>query len=157
MKKQNLFISTFLIGMGLYFLLQSHSVPMLSSFRSWPTILMILGASFLTEAFIGRKKDHIFPGVLILGFGIHYHGLLTYEFWFQHWSIYLLIIGLAFFFKNQGGRKLGILLLIISGLFILLQWQPVWFQSLPSFSLEGISLLPLLLIGFGLYLLFLSK
>lgn len=143
--------------MGLYFLLQEYSIPMLSSFRSWPTILIILGLSFLSEAMLGGKKDNIFPGVFLLGIGIHYHGLLTYSSWFQHWSIYLFIIGLAFFLRNQGGRKLGILLLVISAIFILLQWQPAWFQNLPILSFDDISLLPLILIGFGLYLLFISK
>src|SRR5699024_6685219 len=54
------------------------------------------GIAFLLHSYSTNEHDHIFTGVLLLGPGIHFHGLENYDFWFDHWFVYALITGLAF-------------------------------------------------------------
>ncbi|MRG88204.1 LiaI-LiaF-like domain-containing protein [Salinibacillus xinjiangensis] len=158
MGKQHIFISTFLIGMGLYFLLQDYSIPLLANFHSWPTIIIILGISFLLQSGLGKAKDSMFPGILLLGLGIHFHLLMYYTFWFNHWSVYLLIISLAFILKSaKGQRGLGFILLAISIISILLYSKPSWLHNFKPSFIDGLPLLPIILIGLGIYMLFNKK
>src|SRR5699024_7517629 len=97
MKKHNAFTAYILIGLGIYFLIQQLDLQMFDKFYSWPTFLIIIGISFLIHSFSASEYEHIFTGVLLLGLGIHFHGLVNYDFWFDHWSIYALFVVFAFF------------------------------------------------------------
>src|SRR5699024_11658523 len=95
-----------LIGLGIYFLIQQLDLQMFYYFYSIQTFLIIIGISFLIHSFSAREYEHIFTGDLLLGLGIHFHGLENYDFWLDHWSIYALIVGIAFlerFFKTKKG------------------------------------------------------
>src|SRR5690625_1750882 len=121
MKKQDAFIAYILIGIGVYFLIKQLELQIFSPFYSWPTFLIIIGIAFLIHSYSTNDYDHIFTGVLLLGLGIHFHGLENYDFWFDHWSAYALIVGVAFlarFFKTKSGLLPGLLLIGVSLLMI---------------------------------------
>lgn len=156
MKNQNILIAYILIGSGIYFLIKQLDLLLFSNFYSWSTFLMIIGISFLIYSFKINELQFIFVGVLLLGFGIHFHGLENYSFWFDHWSIYALIIGLAFlirFFYTKTGLLQAIILLSIA-LFVIFsinlpssfQWIYQVIEFLETFW-------PVALILFGIYLL----
>ncbi|MBB6451937.1 signal transduction histidine kinase [Salirhabdus euzebyi] len=156
MKKQYLFTSSFMIGVGLYFFITQYNITFLHSYQTWPTLLIIIGVAFLIQGFFGKVHESLFPGIIILGFGIHFHGLLHYSFWIDHWGVYLLVISIAFFIqyqKTKNGLIIGVILLVISLFAILSSKKPGWLETLhliPSNS-DG-SFLPFILVGVGIYL-----
>ncbi|WP_440896012.1 LiaI-LiaF-like domain-containing protein [Amphibacillus sp. Q70] len=160
MRKQNYLTAYILIGAGLYFLLQQWHIPFLSNFSTWPTLLILLGVSLLIHSYLSRDYDKLFPGVILLGLGVHFHAVAIYPNWVEHWSIYAIIIGLAFLIRYQK-TKVGLypgLIILFIGLFMLLSITNSQFsQSVHQF----ISLLenywPIGLIVFGVYLLFKRK
>src|SRR5699024_9441316 len=106
MKKQNSFIAYILIGIGIYFLIRQLNLTLFENFYSWPTFLIIIGISYLIHSYSVKEYESIFTGILLLGLGIHFHGLENYSFWFDHWSAYALIVGIAFlvrFFYTRRG------------------------------------------------------
>lgn len=160
MKNQNAFIAYLLIGVGTYFLIKQLDLSFFNNFYSWPTILIIVGIVFLIHSYSSREYQNIFTGVLLLGLGIHFHGLENYEFWLDHWSVYALIAGIAFvvrYFQTKKGLIPGLILIILSILLIFSVAFPeqfTWFYSILEF-LE--TFWPIFLIGFGFYLLFPKK
>src|SRR5690625_2170341 len=117
MKKQNIFIAYILIGFGVYFLIKQLHLSLFENFYSWPTFLIIIGIAFLIHSYSYREYNNIFPGVLMLGLGIHFHGLDNYAFWFDHWSVYVLIVGIAFiirFLITKNGLLPGAILISIA-------------------------------------------
>lgn len=154
MRKKNQLSAYILIGIGTYFLIQQLEIPFFQQLSTWPTLLIIIGASFLLHSYLGRDYDKIFPGVVILGLGVHFHGLSTYDFWTDQWGVYCLIIGIAFLFRYQK-TKLGLypgVILTFVGLFVILTANnPIIFDSLQH-TLENYW--SVALIVFGFYLLF---
>ncbi|MGM8214261.1 LiaI-LiaF-like domain-containing protein [Bacillaceae bacterium W0354] len=131
MKKQKSFLAILLIGIGVFFLLQQYSIPYLSQFGTWPTILIILGIAFLFNGYGNKNHDSLFPGVILLGLGIHFHALEHADKWIDHWGMYTLIVGFAFLIKahkaNQGIVP-GIILIIISFIALTSIAMPSWFS-----------------------------
>ncbi len=160
MKNQNAFIAYLLIGVGTYFLIKQLDLSFFNTFYSWPTILIIVGIVFLLHSYSAHEYQNIFTGVLLLGLGIHFHGLENYDFWLDHWSVYALIAGIAFvirYFQTKKGLVPGLILIVISILLIFSVAFPeqfAWFYSILEF-LE--TFWPIFLIGFGFYLLFRKK
>ncbi|PKR79137.1 hypothetical protein CEY16_05130 [Halalkalibacillus sediminis] len=131
MKQQKTFVAILLIGLGLYFLLQQFSIPFLSQFDTWPSILIILGIAFLVNGYANKQHDSVFPGVILLGLGLHFHMLSHADRWIDHWGMYTLIVGLAFLVKahkTNSGIFPGIILLIISFFAISSVAMPSWFK-----------------------------
>lgn len=160
MKKQNTFAGILMIGIGIYFLLKEFNIPILTDFYSWTTILMIIGVALLLNGYIANEKDSIFPGVLLLGLGIHFHGLSYYNFWIDHWGMYLLIISLSLLLsyqKTKRGLWIGILLLIISLFSIFSSKKPGWFHWLDLIFYFIENFWPVALIIIGIYLLYFKK
>lgn len=121
MKNQNSLLAYILIGIGLFFLLRELKLPIITDFYSWQTLLIIVGLAFLVHSYRSKSYDQIFIGVLILGIGIHLHGVVHYSFWIDHWGVYLVIIGAAFilrYFKTKSGLLPGAALLVLGGLLI---------------------------------------
>lgn len=160
MKKNNAFSAYILIGLGIYFLIQQLDLPIFDNFYSWPTFLIIIGISFLIHSYSAKEYEHIFTGVLLLGLGIHFHGLENYDFWFDHWSAYALIVGIAFlarFFKTRKGFipamvLIGISLLMISS--VTLPQSFSWIYGVQDFLA---TFWPVVLIVLGVYLLKFKK
>lgn len=156
MKRQHSIGAYILIGIGLFFLLRQLKVPILTNFYSWQTIVIIIGLALIIHSYKTKSYQNIFSGIVILGIGIHFHGLEHYSFWIDHWAVFILIIGIAFlvrYTKTKDGFLYGILL---SGLAILLLF-PIdlpnwlnWIYILLDF-VEGFW--PIFLIIIGIYLL----
>lgn len=157
MGNKNTFLSILLIGLGFYFLLKQIYIPVLSNFYSWPTILMIIGIAFLVNAYAGGVKQNVFPGAVLLGFGIHFHGVQHYAFWMDHWGVYLFILGIAFLLKYQMTRKglwVGLILVVLSIFALFSSVKPQWFIWMER-SFHFIEhFWPVVLIIIGFYLLF---
>ena len=120
MKKQHSFGAYILIGIGIFFLLRQLKVPIFTNFYSWQTIVIIIGLALLIHSYKSKNYQNVFSGVVILGIGIHFHGLEHYSFWIDHWAVYILIIGIAFlikYMKTKNGFLYGI---ILTGLALLL-------------------------------------
>ncbi|SET69731.1 hypothetical protein SAMN05216389_12137 [Oceanobacillus limi] len=121
MKKSNPFIGYLLVGFGLYFLLKQLKVPIFTDFYSWPTLLIIIGIAFLIYSYRSKDYQNLFTGTLLLGLGIHFHGLEHYRFWIDHWAVYPLIVGIAFlirYVKTKQGLLTSIILIGISVIMI---------------------------------------
>ncbi|HLR40810.1 MAG TPA: DUF5668 domain-containing protein [Virgibacillus sp.] len=129
MKKQNSFAAYILIGVGAYFLLKQLDLPILHDFYSWPTLLIIVGIALLIHSYSAKDYQNLFSGTVVLGLGVHFHGLHNYPFWIDHWAMYPLIIGIAFivrFLRTKNGLLPGTLLIGISLLMIFSENVPEW-------------------------------
>ncbi|MGM9926579.1 MAG: LiaF transmembrane domain-containing protein [Bacillus sp. (in: firmicutes)] len=161
MKAQNLFSSIILIGIGLYFFLsQSDIINLFNGFYSWPTLLCIVGIAFLFQAFKAHVNEAILPGVILLGFGIHFHVTQSFNLWPNEFGVFLLIIAIGLFIQARKAKTSlwsSILLFVIS---VYLLFQP---QFLNTTNILGdgfhqiLSFWPFLLIGIGIILLLKKK
>ncbi|RCW66373.1 LiaI-LiaF-like domain-containing protein [Saliterribacillus persicus] len=160
MKRKNSLLAYLLIGIGLYFLLKELKIPILTDFYSWPTLLILIGAAFVFHAYSTRDFKNIFPGAILLGIGIHFHGLNHYGFWIDHWGIYPFIIGIAFllrFSKTKNGLFPGLILILIAIFAIFVDNKPGWFNWIHETVAFIERFWPVLLIGFGIYLIMKKK
>lgn len=160
MKKQDAFIGYILIGIGIYFLIEQLDLQLFTAFYSWPTFLIIIGVAFLLHSYSTNEHDHIFTGILLLGLGIHFHGLENYDFWFDHWSVYALITGLAFiirYLQTKKGLIPGAVLVGIALLMIFSVTLPDWFQWIYGVVDFLEAFWPVAVIAFGVYLLKFKK
>jgi len=156
MKKQHAFSAYVLIGIGIYFLIKQLDLALFQNFYSWPTFLIIIGIAFLIHSYSAKEYNNIFTGVLLLGLGIHFHGLENYDFWFDHWSAYALIVGVAFFIrflKTTSGLIQAAILVGISLLMIFSVTLPEWFQWIYGVVEFLETFWPVALIAIGVYLL----
>ncbi|MUV39412.1 putative membrane protein YsxD [Lentibacillus sp. JNUCC-1] len=156
MKKQHTFTAYLLIGLGIYFLLKQLKVPILTDFYSWPTLLIIIGLAFLIYAIRAKEYQQLFTGTLLLGLGIHFHGLNHYSFWPDHWAMYTLIIGIAFFVRYLKTKQGMVLALVMMGLSLFF----IFSMQIPSelswiYDIVGLieRFWPVALVIIGLYLL----
>lgn len=159
MKKNGLF-PYLLIGIGLFFLLREWKIPILTDFYSWPTLLIVVGLAFLIHSFTAKEYKNLFPGVILFGLGIHFHGLKHYPFWLDHWAVFTLIIGIAFllqYWKSKKGLTPAIILLIISFIAIFIENKPEWFVWINQAMNWIFQSWPIVLIIGGIYLLFKKK
>ncbi|WP_284139743.1 MULTISPECIES: DUF5668 domain-containing protein [unclassified Virgibacillus] len=156
MKKQQIFVAYVLIGIGVYYLLRQLKIPIFTDFYSWPTLLIILGIAFLVHGYSTRDYNNLFPGTILLGIGIHFHGVQHYPFWIDHWAVFPLIVGLAFFvrfFKTKEGLLPGAILVGLSLLIIFSIQLPAWFHWIYDLISYIELYWPIALIIVGLYLL----
>lgn len=160
MKKQHAFTAYILIGLGIYFLILQLNLELFRSFYSWPTFLIIIGIAFLLHSYSAREYQHIFTGTLLLGLGIHFHGLENYSFWFDHWSAYALIVGVAFlvrFTKTKRGLLPAAILIGIALLMIFSVSLPEWFKWINDIAVFIETFWPVALIVLGVYFLLYKK
>ena len=90
MKQSKTFIGVLLIGFGLFFVLQQYSIPILSRFDTWPTILIILGMAFLAQGYLNKQPESILPGGILTGLGIHFHALHHWHNVYVDWWFFIL-------------------------------------------------------------------
>ncbi len=160
MKKQGVFPGIILIGIGSYFLLQQLNISVFSGFYSWQTLIFIIGAALLVQSYTSNDYSNIVAGVILIGFGIHFHSANTLSFWPKHYGMLVFIIALGLllrYFKTKAGLFQSLLLLSIS---VLILYYDKFIKSL-GFLENGFSFIikfwPILLIGTGFYLLFIKK
>lgn len=154
MKKRNLFTSYILIGLGIYFLIKQLEFSFFEPFIGWSTIVIIIGIAFLLHSYTAKEQSHLFTGIILLGIGIHFHGLQNYDFWYNHWSIYTLIIGIAYlfmFFKTKKGLIPSVVLLSISIIMIFSITLPDWFKGIYGIIDFIETFWPVILIVLGIY------
>ncbi|WP_445738832.1 LiaI-LiaF-like domain-containing protein [Niallia sp. FSL R7-0271] len=121
MKSYKLFTGVVLVGFGLYFLLNEINMSPFPDFYSWPTLLIIVGLAFLCQGFIGKDHGSILPGVILTGFGLHFHLVNKLAIWPDDTGTFLLIIALGFILFNQragSGLVNGVLFLLLAGLLL---------------------------------------
>ncbi|WP_042223315.1 LiaI-LiaF-like domain-containing protein [Oceanobacillus manasiensis] len=160
MKKQNALPAYILIGIGIFFLLRQLKLPIITDFYSWQTIIIIIGLALLIHSYTSKSYHNLFSGTILLGIGIHLHGIQHYDFWIDHWAVYLLIIGIAFLVRRtkvKQGLFPGVILTALSILLIFSVSLPPWFDwfYLVIDTLE--QFWPVVLIVIGLYLLMKRK
>ncbi|GAB3050088.1 LiaI-LiaF-like domain-containing protein [Virgibacillus ainsalahensis] len=156
MKRQNSLIAYILIGIGIFFLLKELKVPIITDFYSWTTLLIIVGLALIIHSYRARKYQNLFVGTIVLGMGIHLHGMNHYSFWIDHWAAYPLIIGIAFlirYTKTKKGLFPGVLLIAVSILLIFSIQLPEWLSWIYLVIDFTEKFWPVILIVVGLYLL----
>jgi hypothetical protein len=160
MKNQRIFPGIILIGFGAYFLMQRSNVQLFQDFYSWPTLLLIVGIAFLFQGYGAKDYEAILPGVILAGFGLHFHIVRRLEVWPDHIGTFILIIALGFLLRAQkagAGFFQGLLFLAIS---ILLLFYDKAEQLLGPLGPGLSSILrfwPAALVLVGLYLLLSKK
>lgn len=160
MKKQRIFPGIILLGFGIFFLVQQYDIDLFNGFDTWPTLLVIVGIAFLFQGYLAKDYEAILPGVILFGFGLHFHITNRLAIWPDSIGIFILIIALGFLLRSQrlgAGLPQGILFLALAILLLFQEKIVGWL----GFLEEGIGELwkfwPVLLIAFGLYLLFLKR
>ncbi|WP_249870955.1 LiaI-LiaF-like domain-containing protein [Oceanobacillus saliphilus] len=156
MKKQNSLLAYLLIGIGIYFLLRELKIPILTDFYSWQTLLIIIGLALLIHSYTSKNYQNLFGGTIVLGLGIHLHGVQYYTFWIDHWAVFLLIIGLAFivrYAKTKKGLLPGLLLIGLAILMIFSINLPGYFNWIYDIIEFLERFWPIAMIVIGIYLL----
>ncbi|GGJ84244.1 hypothetical protein GCM10007063_03450 [Lentibacillus kapialis] len=154
MKRQHSFAAYMLIGIGVYFLLRELRLPIVTDFYSWPTLLIIIGIALLIHSYTSRDYQHLLSGTIVLGLGIHFHGLRHYTFWIDHWAVYPLIVGIAFIvrgLRTKHGVFTGVIITALSILFMFSVRLPASLEWIYDLTALLERFWPLILIGIGIY------
>ncbi|MFJ7974721.1 LiaI-LiaF-like domain-containing protein [Peribacillus sp. NPDC096379] len=160
MKTQRIFPGIILLGFGLYFLLQQYNLVLFEGFFNWPTVLCIIGAAFLGEAYGGKQFQAILPGVILFGTGLHYHLVDHLAFWPNHIGVLQLIVAIGFLMqasKTKSSLTKGILLLIIAIITVYYDQLISKFGLSETALANSASYWPFLVMGIGIYILFIKK
>ena len=160
MKKNRLFIGILLIGFGMYYLISKWQIPSLQIFTYWTTPILITGIALLFQAFKGKESHYIFPGIIVLGFSIHFYAIEHIKNWPNHWSVLTLVISIGMLFQSRKGKGdllPGILLFIMSLFFLFNEKLTTMLTSLQSQVSYFQQYWPILIAVIGLYLLFSKK
>jgi hypothetical protein len=160
MKRHGIFPGIILIGIGFYFLIEKLHLPYLSSFFTWPTLLLIVGIAFLAQSLFSNETSSLFPGVVLVGLGVHFHALKFLSFWPDHWGMYTFIIGIAYlgkYKKTKSGLLPGVLLLVISLLALFYDGVIGWLNWVGQFVGFFEQFWPIALITIGIYLIVFKK
>lgn len=160
MKNQKIFPGIILIGIGAYFFMQQSGITVFERFYTWPTLLVIVGLAFLSQGYIAKDYEAILPGVILLGFGVHFHVVDRLAFWPNQIGTFILIIALGFFLRYQK-IKSG---LFQAFLFLILALLSMFYSKIASHLglLENSVAVvwkfwPIILIVIGAYFLFIKR
>lgn len=160
MRNQRLFPGMILLGFGTYFFLQQIQIPMLQPFYTWPTLLIIVGSAFLIQGYGAKDYEAILPGVILAGFGLHFHIVNRLDIWPDHIGSFILIIALGFllrYLKTGAGLFQGLLFLILAILLLFYDSILGWLGILQNSVSSVWRFWPLLLIAAGLFFLMKRK
>ncbi len=160
MKNQRIFPGIILIGFGVYFFLQQSNIMLFKEFYTWPTLLLIVGVAFLFQGYGAKDYEAIFPGVILTGFGIHFHVVNRLEIWPDHIGAFILIIALGFLLRYQkvgAGLFQGLLFLTLAICLLFYDKIVQWFGLVESSVSIAWKFWPIALVCVGCYLLFIRK
>ncbi|PLR83120.1 hypothetical protein CVD25_17520 [Bacillus canaveralius] len=160
MKNQRIFPGVILIGFGLYFYLQQSQFTLFQEFYTWPTLLMIVGIAFLGQGYGARDYEAILPGVILVGFGLHFHVVNRLEIWPDHIGTFILVIALGFLLRYQkvgNGLFQGLLFLALAALLMFYDKIANWFGLLENSVSLAWKFWPAVLVLIGVYMLFFKK
>lgn len=144
----------------MFFFWQQAKISLFAEFISWPSLLMIVGIAFLCQGYGGREYESIFPGVILTGFGLHFHLVNRLSIWPNSLGIFILIIALGFLLRYQKlGTNLfyGLLFLALACLLLFYDKAMSWLGMLETNIANIAQLWPFALILIGVYLLFFKK
>ncbi|WP_338470425.1 DUF5668 domain-containing protein [Niallia sp. XMNu-256] len=154
------FSGIILLGFGIYFFGQQTNITLLNEYRTWPTLLIIVGLALLAQGYKGQEYEVILPGVIVAGFGFHFHVVERFSIWPDASGALVLFIALGLVLRYQktgNGLIQGIIFLAIAGLIIFYDNLLSWLGSLGNNVDAIIQYWPLLLMILGIYLLFIKK
>lgn len=160
MKNQRIFPGIILIGFGAYFFLQQSNIVLFEEFYTWPTLLIIVGIGFLFQGYGAKDYEAIFPGVILAGFGIHFHVVNRFDVWPDHIGTFILIIALGFLLRYQkvgAGLFQGMLFLVLSIGLLFADKVGEWFGLVEGQVSQVLKFWPVAFICIGVYLLFVRK
>jgi hypothetical protein len=160
LKNLRIFPGIILIGFGIFFFWQQTNISLFAEFMTWPTLLMIVGVAFLYQGYGGKDYESILPGVLLTGFGFHFHVMNRLSIWPDTIGAFILIIALGFLLRYQkvgNGLFQGILFLALAGLLLFSDQIMGWFGLLENKIASVATLWPIALILIGVYLLFFKR
>ena len=161
MKNQQIFPGIILIGFGAYFLLEQTGLTIFHQFSTWPTLLIIVGIAFLGQGYRTNEHESILPGVIMAGFGLHFHLVGKVSFWpSNNIGMLILIISLGYFLRFQKTSKglfQAFLFLILAGLLLFYDKVISYFDLLQNGMGFIWKFWPALLIVVGIYFLLKKK
>lgn len=160
MKNQRIFPGIILLGFGLYFFLQQYHITLFQGFHTWPTLLIIVGIAFLFQGYAAKDYEAILPGVILSGFGLHFHIVDRLEIWPNSIGTFILIIALGFLLRHQkvgAGLFQGILFLVLAILLLFYDKIIGYLGLLETSAATVLKFWPALFVGYGIYLLFMKK
>ncbi|WP_102274383.1 LiaI-LiaF-like domain-containing protein [Cytobacillus massiliigabonensis] len=160
MKNQRFFPGIILIGFGAYFYLEQSNIPVLQPYFTWPSLLIIIGVAFLFQGYGAKEYYAILPGVILTGFGLHFHVVNRLELWPDHIGVFILILALGLLLQQQktgSGLFQGLLFLLLSILLLFYDRVIVWLGLLENGVSNVWKFWPVILILIGGYFLFIKK
>ena len=153
LKRQSIFPGVLFIGIGLFYLFQTLNLPFSDQLMNWQVILIVIGLAMIIQGSITKEGNMLFPGILLLGLGVHFYFVTKLAVWPDSWGMYTLILSAAYlvtYYKTKkSGLIPGLLLLAISIIELLYSGLELWLNS--TFSFVG-KFWPLVLIAIGIYL-----
>ncbi|KHD86900.1 LiaI-LiaF-like domain-containing protein [Heyndrickxia ginsengihumi] len=160
MKNQKIFPAVILIGFGLYFYLQRYHLEGMAQYFTWPTLLIIVGLAFLGQGYWGNDYEAILPGVILVGFGLHFHIVHKIAIWPDNIGIFILIISLGFLLRYQktgDGLLYGLLFLLLSVVLLFSDKTLSWFGLVENNVSSLWNFWPAILVIIGFYLLIIKR
>ncbi|MEQ2526905.1 DUF5668 domain-containing protein [Bacillaceae bacterium CLA-AA-H227] len=160
MKNQRIFPGIILLGFGIFFYLQQSQITLFQGFDTWPTILLIVGIAFLFQGYMAKDHEAILPGVILAGFGLHFHVIERFSIWPNSIGAFILIIALGFLLRYQkvgDGLIQGILFLVLSIVLLFYDKITGWLGLIENGTAAVWEFWPIILVVFGGYLLFIKK
>ncbi|MEH6940997.1 LiaF transmembrane domain-containing protein [Bacillus sp. JJ722] len=160
MNSRNLFAATTLILFGIYFFLNQSKIEVFPTFYTWPTLLCIVGIAFLVQAYKANNNEAILPGIILFGFGLHFHLIQYFSIWSNEIGVFLLIISLGFLLQSRRAKTSsmpGIILMVIAILLLFNEKATDLLGTLGTGMGSILSFWPLLLVGIGIALLIMKK
>ncbi|MCQ6273497.1 hypothetical protein JMM81_00725 [Bacillus sp. V3B] len=160
MKNLRIFPGIILVGFGIFFFGQQANISLFAEFMTWPTLLMIVGIAFLCQGYGGKDYESILPGVILTGFGFHFHVVNRLSIWPNSIGTFILVMALGFLLRYQkvgNGLFQGILFLALAGLLLFYDQIMRWFGLLENNVASFAKFWPVILILIGVYLLFFKR
>lgn len=160
MKNQRIFPAIILLGFGAFFFLQQNEINFFKGYDTWPTLFIILGIAYLFQGYIAKDYEAILPGIIFTGFGLHFHITERLNLWPNSIGIFILIIALGFLLRYQkvgAGLFQGVIFLVLAILLLFYEKIVGWLGILEGGISDIWKFWPVLLIGYGVFLLLVKK
>ncbi|WP_080874218.1 LiaI-LiaF-like domain-containing protein [Oceanobacillus timonensis] len=139
MKRKHSLLAYLCIGIGIFLLFRELRIPFFVDLYSWQSFLIVIGIGIIIHSYTTKTYQNLFIGTLLFGIGIHLHGINHYSFWVDDWSVYLIIIGLAFiirYTKTKKGFFSGAVFILAGLLFLFSEQLSIytsWLEPIVSF------------------------
>lgn len=160
MKKSNNYTAYALIGIGLYFFITQYSHPLIQALDTWPMLIIGLGTWLVLRTMKLKNSQLFTQGWILVFIGIHFYGLKHMQAWIDHWAMFPLMWGLAYFFTYIFTKQFlvpSISLIVLSLVCIFSESLPTWIPSFTRIQNELLLHWPLILIGMGLLFYFYKR